>query len=236
MDLVICNNGKATTTSLKVAEYFGKQHSHVIRAIETLLQDPAVAGRSNFGLSSYINEQNKQQPMYEMDRDGFTLLAMGFTGRKALTFKLSYIDAFNRAEQMIQKVAYFPVASSAIEAADVFQKFNEVGKAIGLDLNLSAISANHAATKITNVNVLQLMNVKLIAPVQSADYNPSQLDSQFNPPKSAIQVNEMLVQLGYQKRTGVKQCPYEATPKGKSFCRLHDQPRLHTVGASQQLR
>lgn len=124
-----------------------------------------------------------------------------------------------------------------IEATDIFQKFNEVGRAIGLDPNLSAISANHAVTKITNVDVLALMGVsRLLAPIQATDYNPTELGVQFNPHRSPIQVNEMLVQLGYQTRTKVKQCPYETTSKGKPFCRLHDQPRQNTVGASQQLR
>jgi predicted transcriptional regulator len=102
---------------------------------------------------------------------------------------------------------------------------------------MAAFSANHATTKIINVNVLELMGVtRLIAPTQMADFNPTQLGNQFNPPRSAEQVNEMLVQLGYQSRTKVKQCPYEATEKGKKFSRLHDQPRVNSAGTAQQLR
>lgn len=102
MELVIVNDGKATTTSLKVAEYFGKPHNDVLKAIRKLLEDQDVVGRGNFSQSSYINDQNKEQPMYEIDRDGFTLLAMGFTGKKALTFKMNYIDAFNKAEDALK--------------------------------------------------------------------------------------------------------------------------------------
>lgn len=101
MELVICNNGKATTTSMKVAEYFGKRHDDVLKAIRKLLEDQDVSTRRNFAVSDYQDSTGRKLPMYELDRDGFTLLAMGFTGKQALTFKLSYIDAFNKAEQAL---------------------------------------------------------------------------------------------------------------------------------------
>lgn len=104
MQLVNVNNGKATTTSVKVAEYFGKPHNDVLKAIRVLLEDQDILGRGNFSLTSYVTDQNKEMPMYALDRDGFTLLAMGFTGKKALTFKLSYIDAFNKAEKALLEI------------------------------------------------------------------------------------------------------------------------------------
>lgn len=237
MELVIVNGGKATTTSLKVAEYFKKRHADVIRAIESLLQDADIASRRNFALAEYIDDQGKPRPMYEIDRDGFTLLAMGFTGKQALQFKLSYIDAFNKAEQIIKGMIPPPTSRPELEAADIFKAYNEIGKLIGFDENMAAFSANHAVTKIVNVNVLELMGVtRLIAPVQMADMTPTQLGQQMNPPRNPEQVNEMLVQLGYQVRTNIKQCRYEATEKGKPFSRLHDTPRLNNAGTVQQLR
>lgn len=116
MELVICNNGKATTTSMKVAEYFEKRHDNVMAAIGKLLEDKEIKGRLNFKESSYTNEQNKQQPMYELDRDGFTLLAMGFNGKKALAFKLSYIDAFNKAEKALLSNNAFQIPQNFHEA------------------------------------------------------------------------------------------------------------------------
>ena len=101
MELVICNNGKATTTSIKVAEYFGKQHKNVMQSIETLLKDQDVADRLNFQPIFSDDSYGRPQPAYELDRDGFTLLAMGFTGKTALTFKMKYIDAFNAAEKAL---------------------------------------------------------------------------------------------------------------------------------------
>lgn len=78
-DLIKIDHGHLLTTSLLVAEKFGKQHGHVMRAVRGLECSPDFR-RSNFGESSYVNAQGKPQPMYHISRDGFTMLAMGFTG------------------------------------------------------------------------------------------------------------------------------------------------------------
>ena len=106
--IVIINNGKATTTSLKVAEYFGKQHKNVIAVINKLREDLDVSDRLNFQPVEYCDSKGEYRAMYEIDRDGFTLLAMGFTGKTALAFKLSYIDAFNKAEKMLTSAPSLP--------------------------------------------------------------------------------------------------------------------------------
>ena len=69
---------------MKVAEYFGKRHDNVLSAIGTLLQDADIAARLNFKVSDYQDITGRNLPMYELDRDGFTLLAMGFTGKKSV--------------------------------------------------------------------------------------------------------------------------------------------------------
>ena len=102
MDLVQINNGQAVTSSLQVAEYFGKKHQHVMEKVRALLAEiPSDWGVSNFRQSSYFNLQGKEQPCYEMTKDGFTLLAMGFTGKKAIEFKINYINAFNQMADFI---------------------------------------------------------------------------------------------------------------------------------------
>lgn len=91
-------NGHGMATSLQVAERFGKQHKTVLRAIENLACSEGF-GRRNFAPSSYVNRQGKIQPMVEMTRDGFVMLAMGFTGPQAMAWKESFIEAFNQLEQ-----------------------------------------------------------------------------------------------------------------------------------------
>lgn len=95
-------NGHPTTLSVQVAEYFGKRHDNVIRDIRKLIESAPSLGHLNFEESSYKNEQGKKQPCYRMDRKGFVLLAMGFTGEKALQFKIAYIDAFDRMEEELR--------------------------------------------------------------------------------------------------------------------------------------
>lgn len=96
-------NNQAVTTSVMVAKEFGKQHKHVLESIDKLISTAENSAVSKMFLrTSYQNSRNQSQPMYEMNRDGFTLLAMSFTGAKAMQFKLNYINAFNAMEQHIK--------------------------------------------------------------------------------------------------------------------------------------
>lgn len=99
------HDGMAKANSLDVAEYFGKNHQHVMRDIRELIEAAGEVCRSNFGPTCREVPMPKGgfrlEPAYEMTRDGFTLLAMGFTGKKALEFKLRYIEAFNRMEEVL---------------------------------------------------------------------------------------------------------------------------------------
>lgn len=102
-DLVIMKDRQAVTSSLNVAENFDKQHKHVLEAIDELVG--VVENSADlFYEDTYIHPQNKQEyRVIYMNRDGFTILAMGFTGKKALQFKLKYIEAFNQMENHIKE-------------------------------------------------------------------------------------------------------------------------------------
>lgn len=96
-------NGQIVVSSRMVAERFGKQHKHVLDNIEELIKGVAEKSADLFISSKYQHPQNKQwYPEYLMTRDGFTLLAMGFTGKEALQFKLAYIEAFNKMEEALK--------------------------------------------------------------------------------------------------------------------------------------
>lgn len=100
-DIVISNNnGSLTVSSVQVAENFGKQHKNVLQAIESIRAENS-AVTPMFIESAYQAGTGKSYKSYEMTRDGFTLLAMGFTGKQALEWKLKYIEAFNNMEQAI---------------------------------------------------------------------------------------------------------------------------------------
>lgn len=104
-DLVIMKNKQAVTTSLEVAKAFGKNHRDVIRTIENKISSAQnyAQYKMMFEESTYQDASGKSNKMYFMNRDGFVFIAMGFTGSKADEFKLKYIDAFNKMEQVIRE-------------------------------------------------------------------------------------------------------------------------------------
>lgn len=104
--VVVVQNQKATTTSLEVAWYFEKTHKHVLRDIEKLDVSESFS-RSNFGPRDYIDERGKVQKMYEMTKNGFAFLAMGYRGKKAAQFKEAYIAEFDRRENEINRLKSF---------------------------------------------------------------------------------------------------------------------------------
>lgn len=105
MNLVVIQNRQPVTSSLQVAESFEKTHNHVLRDIDEL-KGVVQNWTDLFYEDSYIHPQNKQSyRMYYLNRDGFTLLAMGFTGKKAIQFKMKYIQAFNQMEQQLLDMA-----------------------------------------------------------------------------------------------------------------------------------
>lgn len=114
-ELVFKGEGnQALTNSLLVAEKFGKEHRRVMQDIRELGCSEEFR-LHNFVQSSYINSQNKEMPMIIMTKDGFTLLAMGYTGDMAMKFKEEYIAAFNTMEQTL-KSGGFQVPTSFREA------------------------------------------------------------------------------------------------------------------------
>lgn len=104
IDAVLVKDGRPTTTSLKVAEIFSKKHKNVLQSIQQL-DCSEEFGRLNFQPSSYLNEQNKLQPMYDITKDGLTFLTMGFTGTHAAQFKEAYIARFNAMEAQLKAAA-----------------------------------------------------------------------------------------------------------------------------------
>lgn len=95
--------GQITTTSNQVAAHFGKRHTNVLRAIANLLAELPPEHQRNFEpmLSSVEigGGAIRKDPAYRITRDGFTLLAMGFTGKEAMQWKVAYLAAFNKMEQ-----------------------------------------------------------------------------------------------------------------------------------------
>ena len=94
--------GRPTASSLEVAEMFGKEHKHVLEAIrEAMKECPIEFNETNFRPVEYKDAKGEMRPMYSLSRDGFSILAMGFTGKRATEFKLAYIKQFNTMESLL---------------------------------------------------------------------------------------------------------------------------------------
>ena len=101
---VSLHSGRPATTSLEVAQFFGKRHTDVLRDIGNVAGNcPENFSQRNFASAEYSDEQGKPRPMFILYRDGFMLLVMGYTGKKALAMKLAYIEAFNRMEEELAR-------------------------------------------------------------------------------------------------------------------------------------
>ncbi|MBW0675220.1 Rha family transcriptional regulator [Escherichia coli] len=97
-------NGRVVTTSLAVSNYFTKRHERVLDRIRNL-ECSAEFTEHNFVLSEYTDASGRKLPCYQITRDGFAFLAMGFTGKRAARFKEAYINAFNQMEKQLSKPA-----------------------------------------------------------------------------------------------------------------------------------
>lgn len=123
------------TNSLLVAETFGKEHRNVLRDIKNLIEGGVLKNEQTpmFEETTYMSEQNKQiYPLYVMNQDGFTLLAMGFNGKKAMEFKLKYIEAFNAMKKQIEQ-SKPSVPQNYIEALKSLVKAEEEKQQLALE-------------------------------------------------------------------------------------------------------
>lgn len=101
---ITIENEQPITTSRNVAENFEKEHKNVLRDIEKLLDEDRLSFEQMFSKGTEPDAYGREQKIYYMNRDGFTFLAMGFTGKEARKFKLAYIDQFNKMEESLNEL------------------------------------------------------------------------------------------------------------------------------------
>ncbi len=137
--------GRPVTSSRIVAEYFSKKHSDVVRAIQTILaQKPELEASRNFAQWSEeveIGSGAKRTVIcYWMDRKGFSILAMGFTGAKALDFKCAFYDEFERMEKQLHPAIECPVAAEISVARLTVEHQYAIQSAVGKRVHTSGAS------------------------------------------------------------------------------------------------
>lgn len=226
-ELVTVYNHQLVTDSRQVAERFEREHRDVLKAIRHLIEGVRKNSQtpSMFYETTYVNEQNGQTyPMYLMNRDGFSLLVMGFTGAKALEWKLKFLEAFNAMEKAIKtpqitpnphyrtrmiKTAVKDAADTAAMIADTFgvkkpmamtAAMQMVGKAYGVDMTplKQFIPSESNPSTLTPTMIARELGI---------------LNSKGNP--SPQRVNAMLKDKGLQEKVGNDWAP---TAAGKPYC------------------
>ena len=108
-DLVISLHGKVFANSQVVSDRFDKTHKNVLGTIDNLLRNLTAensAVKNFFIEQTFTNKRNREYRRFDITRDGFSLLAMGFTGSEALKFKLQFIEAFNNMETELKRQAH----------------------------------------------------------------------------------------------------------------------------------
>lgn len=135
-DLVKVIDGAVFTNSKAIADTFKKTHRNVLVDIRRLISNDNKFGGHNFLLSSYTSLQNKVLPCYDITRDGFSILAMGFTGREALEWKIKYIQAFNAMEEaLLNPKKNESVQDALLEALHYMEKDKNFASTCGRGLS-----------------------------------------------------------------------------------------------------
>jgi Rha family phage regulatory protein len=174
---LVSRDGSIFANSLEVASVFGKEHKDVIRKVNSFSE----RGRRNFTLTDYRDDYNRTQPMYEMNRDGFMFLAMGFTGEKAENWKLDLIDAFNEMERQLKEpqiklptdpmeilsLVFDAQKATNIELIEIKTEIEELKGDIVLTPSQKRILQKSVATKVYTFNAPKESNKKLFSAVYS---------------------------------------------------------------------
>ncbi len=252
-EIVFCgDNGQLITTSLKVAEVFGKEHNKVVRDIENLSCSDNFRV-ANFGDTPYVNPQNGQTyKIYSMTKDGFVFLVMGYRGAKAAQFKEAYINAFNKMEQSIRSTRDLPssvdttmlkqlVETTQTMAAQISRMQEELNR----QRDMLLLSPANVIVEEPRISPRQrkYYTVKQIA--KEFDVDPRLLNNffeymeiqEYDHNKQRWVLNESLVGLGYTYTVVYEPIgPYEElreymvwTPKGKEYLkeRIREEQRKY---------
>ncbi len=222
-DLVTINNSQVVTDSRKVAEVFNKRHTHVLDSIKEILDSAENSAQSFFYESTYKDGSGKSNKMYLMNRDGFSLLVMGFTGKKAMQWKIKFIEAFNAMEEKLKTPKLSPnphYRTRMIKTAvkDLSETADVIAELFGVKKGMATAAAMKMVGSAYGIDTAPL------TPLLPAESTPSYmtptaiakrlgiLNKKGNPdPK---EVNRRLAEAGLQERRDKE---WILTDKGKTY-------------------
>ena len=156
-NLVKVKNNQVVASSRRVAENFCKQHKHVLASIQKLTSAQFSADVPEIGKMFFEATEpdtyGRQQKIYYMNRDGFSLLVMGFTGQKAIEWKIKYIQAFNQMEEALRQKATTP--------APVLKRVTYKGQIMMQSVDLAQLTGLSNATLLTQAKKHKLCHILL---------------------------------------------------------------------------
>jgi Rha family phage regulatory protein len=162
--LVETRAGKAVTTSLLIADKFGKRHSHVLEAIQKI-EAPQSFTEPNFRLSEYTDSTGRALPMYSVSRDGFMFLAMGFKGKKAAEWKVKFIGAFSLMEETLLRQHNLSWQQARLEGKTVRRELTDaVSEFVEYAMTQGSQNARLYFQSITMMTYRALFFVKAASP------------------------------------------------------------------------
>lgn len=216
-------NGRMVVRSQEIAENFGKRHTDVLRKIEQLETDiqPTQNCVRYFIVSEYKDAKGEIRKEYLLTRDGFSLLVMGFTGKRALEWKLKYIEAFNKMEEALKnpelvanEVPDLPSKRQAYEsnmalAEDCIHRF-------GADPGLAYSIAMNEAEKDCGKSLEAYKTLLPDATEEKGTMNATMLGKLLGH-IGPREVNKMLETAGFQNK---KSDGWEATEEGLKYCTM----------------
>ena len=225
-NLVEVRNQQVVASSKQVAEHFGKRHDKLFFEIgrmygELVADKKGVAqngGHPMFYLNEYVHPQNKQTYQeYLMNRDGFALLVMGFTGKKALEWKLKYIEAFNAMEKQLKTPKLSPnphYRTRMIKTAvkDISETADVIAQYFGVKPGMARSAAMTMVGSAYGIDPEPLR--QLLPSEEKPSYlTPTAIGEMLGGIR-AKDVNIMLMDLGLQEKSGKG---WMLTTKGKEF-------------------
>ena len=200
-DIVEIVNNQVVVSSRQIADSFEKEHKNVLSAVREILT--AENSAAKFFVESSFTARGKTFPEYLMNRDGFSLLVMGFTGQKALEWKLKYIEAFNRMESALRE-RLTPRRPLCYEAGRVEAAFLVAEKLAGtFKVSKERATASALATIQKDIG-LPSENFRALIPAipvnLAALMNPTEVGKRLDPVLPPKKVNQLLADLGFQER------------------------------------
>ena len=204
-DLVKVIEGQVVVDSREVAKNFGKAHGDVLKSVDVLVRENSLT--KNMFYEDSREYRGQLFRYFVMNRDGFSLLVMGFTGSKALEWKIKYIQAFNAMEKALIERNMQGLKESSTPAGDALEDAVKAKEAIlklvtGIKDGMATLQALEYAERLHGISMEPLRGLLPAAEHKPASFNPTQLGAHIG--LKAQAVNKLLAERGWQKREGKK--------------------------------